>query len=128
MRMMGRLVRLEDLVGGSVALDLPALEPHDPIADLGDLGEAVAHEDDRAPFTVQAFDLVDTAKLELAVHHCEHPVEDVDVRRELHRDREGKSGGHSARKSLYRSVHVAPDLSEVGDGVHSLADDRARDP
>src|SRR5437763_14366552 len=121
MRMMGRLVRLEHLVGGSVALDLPALEPHDPIADLGDLGEAVAYEDDRAPFTMQAFDLVDTAKMELAVHHCEHLVEDVVVRRELNRDREGKSGGHSARISLDRRVHVEPNLRDVDDVGNSQA-------
>src|SRR5919201_1085638 len=76
-RVVRLLVRLEHWSSGAFPLDVSALEPHHPVTDLGDLVEAVAHEDHSPTLAMQALDLLDTAQLELAVHDREHLVEDV---------------------------------------------------
>jgi len=85
---MGVLVCLEHRRGGAGLPQLTLLEPEHPLANGGDLVEIVADEEDRPAGAVQLVDLLQAARLELTVDHRQHLVEDVDVRRELHGDRE----------------------------------------
>src|SRR3954447_16378555 len=60
-------VRLQDVAGGADLADDALLEPHDRLADLGDLVEAVADEDHGPAGPVKPGDLLETPRLEVAV-------------------------------------------------------------
>src|SRR4051794_26247017 len=68
--------------------DPASVEPHGSLAQPGDLAEIVAHEQDGRPGADQAPDLIEASVAKCPVDDGEHLVEDVDVGREAHADRE----------------------------------------
>src|SRR5690606_14567474 len=72
--------RVEHLVGGPVPDHLAMVEPDDAGARAPDLGEVVAHQDDRSGVVADLADPGRAASLELLVPDCERLVDEEDLR------------------------------------------------
>src|SRR3954447_1335423 len=81
-------VHIEHLGGLADCASAAAVEPDRPVAQAGYLVKIVAHEQDRRPGPDHALDLVEAAVAKCPVDDGQHLVEDVDVSREAHADRE----------------------------------------
>ncbi len=89
----------------------------DLVAQPSDLRCGVAHDDDRAPFALELFDLLHALALERFVADCEHFVDEQEVGVDVHGNGEGEPHVHARAVELHLRVDELLDAREVDDRV-----------
>ena len=95
--------------------DLALLQPDDPVAGLGDLGQLVRDQEHRARPLAQLVDAGVALALELGVAGGQRLVHEQDVVALSRGDREPQPGAHAGGVGLHRQVDEVADPGELHD-------------
>ncbi len=101
---------------------LSPVEPRGPVAELRQLADRMAHEDDAARLAQQLVHRGHALLLEALVSDGQDLIEEEDLRIEMHRYGKGQSREHPRRVGLHRPVDGLTQLGVLDDLVVTLVD------
>ena len=106
--------------GSPSTCDLAVLQHDRPVAEVGDLVEAVGDQHDGAALVLELPDPVHALALERLVTDGQHLVDQQDVRVDVHGDGERQPHVHAGRVELHLGVDERLDAGEGDDRVEEL--------
>src|SRR5262249_4836964 len=110
------------LVGYATFDNVPLFEQDRPVAEALDGARVVRDEDDRPAAALEVPDPSEALRLEGFVAHGQYFVQEKNVGKDVHRDREAKPHVHPGRVRLDRHVGELLELRELDDLREVLVD------
>src|SRR5579863_7436874 len=100
----------------------PSIDPNTLIAQTPNLVHLMADEDNRASTVRNLLHFAETLFLKLDISHCQHFINEQNLRRKVCGDGEGQPHLHTGAEMLKRSVDIALDAGEIHDRIVLLND------